>query len=592
MKPFPKKFFPLLLIYLKIFKWRVVAFISLMIVAAVLYNLNVRFFSEIIGAIKADNLNSFNDALRFVYWFAGCSFAAIIAKNYAKYFTDTYFLIPVKAKMEKDLFSYLLGHSYEFIISKQSGMLIAQKNEVKQLPEILSRFMWDLEAIFDILVKTVLLILISPVIGIGYFLLGVMVIFPGKYFSKMLAKANKIRAKTSAMVSGRLLDMVNNLELVKQFDNIEYEKERLHPLFKQEFSNTLKATVIFFKQFTAIGAAVSISSFLLLVAAVYFWSAGQISTADVVFILITLTGGLNQIAMIFDNLQYYKVQIAKIEQGLEPFAVRHSIVDADNAKKLKAKKGEIVFKDVSFTYANKRKPVFKNFNLTIQPQEKVGIVGESGSGKTTFINLLQRAYDIQSGQILIDGQDIAKVTQESLHQNISLIPQDTVMFNRSIAQNIAFGVPTVALKQIKVAAKKAYADDFIEAKEGGYDSFAGDRGCQLSGGERQRIAIARAILKKAPILILDEATSALDSESEQIINKAIENVIQNQTVIAIAHRLSTLKNMDRILVMHKGEIVEEGKFDELIAKGGKFAKLYFAQQKKGRQKCLRLNIQN
>ncbi|MCM1324515.1 MAG: ABC transporter ATP-binding protein/permease [Acetobacter sp.] len=556
----------------------------LMIVAAVLYNLNVRFFSEIIGEIKSDNPYSFNNALKFVYWFAGCSIAAIIAKHYATYFTDAYFLVPVKSRMEQDLFSYLLGHSYEFITSKQSGMLIAQKNDVKQLPEMLNRFMWDLEAIFDILVKTILLILISPVIGIGYFLLGVMVIFPGKYFSKMLIKANKIRAKTSAIVSGRILDTVNNLELVKQFYNIEYEKQRLKPLLKQEYDHTIKATIIFFKQFTAIGVAVSLSSFLLLVTAVYFWSMGQISTADVVFILITLTGGLNQIAMIFESLQYYKVQIAKIEQGLEPFAVTHSIIDVENAKDLKAKKGEIVFKDVSFTYANKRKPVFKNFNLTIHSQEKVGIVGESGSGKTTLINLLQRAYDIQSGQILIDGQDISTVTQESLHQNISLIPQDTVMFNRSIAENIAFGMPNVTLKQIRVAAKKAYADYFIEVKEGRYNGFAGDRGCQLSGGERQRIAIARAILRKAPILILDEATSALDSESEQIINKAIENAIQNQTVIAIAHRLSTLKNMDRILVMHKGEIVEEGRFDELIAKGGKFAKLYFAQQKKRRGK--------
>lgn len=586
MKPFPKKFFPLLLIYLKIFKGQVVTFVSLMLLASVLYNLNIRLFSEIIGAIKLDNPDSFQNALTFVYWFACCSFAAIIAKHYAKYFTDTHFLIPVKSRMEKDLFSYLLGHSYEFITSRQSGMLIAQKNDVKQLPEILSRFTWDLESIFDILVKTVLLALISPLLGIGYFVLGVMVIFPGRHFSKMLAKANKISAKTSAIVSGRILDTVNNLELVKQFDNIEYEKQRLKPLWKQEYDNTVRALVIFFKQFTAIGIAVSVSSFLLLVAAAYFWSKGEITTADVVFILITLTGGLNQIAMLFDNMQHHKVQMAKIEQGLEPFAVAHGIVDMKNAKTLKVKKGEIEFSDVTFAYAGKRKPVLKNFNLTIHPHEKVGIVGESGSGKTTLINLLQRAYEIKSGNILIDGQNISAVTQESLHQNISLIPQDTVMFNRSIAENIAFGVPNnrISIRQVKDAAQKAYADDFIMAKENDYESFAGDRGCQLSGGERQRIAIARAILKKAPILILDEATSALDSESEQIINKAIANVIRNQTVIAIAHRLSTLKNMDRILVMHKGEIIEEGTFNELIAKGGKFAKLYFAEQKKHRGK--------
>lgn len=582
MKPFPKNFFPLLWMYLKTFKWQVVTFVSLMLLGSVLYNLNIRLFSEIIGAIKLDNPDSFQNALTFVYWFVGCSFAAIIAEHYAKYFTDTHFLVPFKSRMEKDLFSYLLGHSYEFITSRQSGMLIAQKNDVKQLPEILSSFTWDLAAIFDILVKTVLLALISPLLGIGYLALGVMVIFPGRHFSKMLAKANKISAKTSAIVSGRILDTVNNLELVKQFDNIEYEKQRLKPLWKQEYDNTVRAFVIFFKQFTVIGVAVSVSSFLLLVSAVYFWSRGEVTTADIVFILITLTGGLNQIAMLFDNMQNHRARMAKIEQGLEPFAIAHGIVDMKNAKALKVKKGEIEFSDVTFAYAGKRKPVLKNFNLTIHPHEKVGIVGESGSGKTTLINLLQRAYEIKSGSILIDGQNISAVTQESLHQNISLIPQDTVMFNRSIAENIAFGVPNtrISIRQVKEAAQKAYADDFIMAKENNYESFAGDRGCQLSGGERQRIAIARAILKKAPILILDEATSALDSESEQIINKAIANVIRNQTVIAIAHRLSTLKNMDRILVMHKGEIIEEGTFNELIAKGGKFAKLYFAEQKK------------
>ncbi len=570
--------------YLKLFKWRILAVVLLMSLAAVLYNLNVRFFSEIIGAIKLDNLESYSNALNFVYWFAGCSTMAIISDKYARYFTDTYFFIPFQSKMEKDLFSYLLGHSYEFITSKQSGMLIAQKNEVKQLPEILRRFTWDLHAILDIVVKTVLLMLISPVIGIGFFVLGVMVIFPGKHFSRAMEKASKIRMKISAIVSGRVLDTVNNLELVKQFDAIDYEKQRLKPLLKQEFDSSIKSTTLFFKQFTAVGVAVSISSFILLVTAVYFWSMEKISTADVVFVLITLTGGLNQIGMIFDNMQFYKMAMAKIEQGLEPFAILHNIVDMPNARKLKATRGKIEFKDITFGYKNKRKLVFKNFNLTISPKEKVGIVGESGSGKTTLINLLQRAFEVQSGTILIDGQNISEVTQESLHQNISLIPQDTVLFNRSILENISFGLDDVSLKTVQTATKKAFADEFIRAKENGYDGFAGDRGCLLSGGERQRLAIARAILRKAPILILDEATSALDSESEALINKAIENIIHNQTVIAIAHRLSTLKNMDRILVLHKGEIVEEGTFEELIKKSGKFAKLYFAQQKKRGEK--------
>jgi len=224
--------------------------------------------------------------------------------------------------------------------------------------------------------------------------------------------------------------------------------------------------------------------------------------------------------------------------------------------------------------------VFDNFNLTIKPKEKIGIVGASGSGKTTLINLLQRAFELDSGEILIDGKNICDVTQESLHQNISLIPQDTVMFNRNIYQNIVFGTNINDIKKVRNASKKAYADEFIMQKEGGYESFAGDRGCKLSGGERQRLAIARAILKDAPILILDEATSSLDSMSEKLINKAIENIINNQTVIAIAHRLSTLKNMDRIIVLDTGKIVEEGNFDELLKLEGKFFKLWQVELKK------------
>ena len=193
---------------------------------------------------------------------------------------------------------------------------------------------------------------------------------------------------------------------------------------------------------------------------------------------------------------------------------------------------------------------------------------------------MQRSFELNSGQILIDDIDITDVTQESLHQNISIIPQDTVMFNRSIFQNIVFGTNIKDINIVRKASKKAYADDFILEKDGGYSSYAGDRGCKLSGGERQRLAIARAILKDAPILILDEATSSLDTQSEQQINKAIENVIQNQTVIAIAHRLSTLKSMDRIIVIEKGKIIEEGTFDQLLALGGKFKRLYLAQQKK------------
>lgn len=271
-----------------------------------------------------------------------------------------------------------------------------------------------------------------------------------------------------------------------------------------------------------------------------------------------------------NNLSY-------IQAGLEPFYTPHEIENASNAKTLKVKKGEIEFKNVGFAYPEQKR-IFDKFNLRIKSGEKVGMVGLSGNGKTTLINLLQRAYDIDEGQILIDGQDIKTVTQTSLHQNLAIIPQETVLFHRSLRDNIGYGVEATD-KQIKRAAKIACADEFIKATPEGYDSMVGDRGCKLSGGERQRIAIARAVLRNRPILILDEATSALDSESESIVAQAIDNLMGKQTVIAIAHRLSTLKNMDRIIYLEEGKVAESGTFDELAnKKNGKFAKLWRLQQ--------------
>ena len=581
MKPFPSKFLPFATIYAMIFKWQICAVFFLLIFSAGLANLSIRFFAEITGAIKLNNTQSYDEAIKYVWFLVISGTLGIVVSQYQKYYYNAKFIIPAQTLMEKDLFAYLLGHSYEYITTKQSGMLIRQKEQVKQLPAMLDRINWDLRLFFDILVKIIMLLCISPLIGLGYLICCIVVVFPRRRSAKRLSRISKASAKMSAIVDGRILDVINNLLVVKQFDNIEEEKKRLHPLLAQEFALNKKNMFIWWGQYNFIGAITSLMSFSLLLLSVYLWSNGAITTADIVFILMTLIYGLNGLSELQDCLQRIRQDIATVEQGLEPFSIPHGIVDAPHAKSLKVKGGEIDFQNVCFGYKNSKKPVFKNFNLHIKSGEKIGIVGASGSGKSTLVNLLQRSYEIQSGNILIDEQNITQVTQESLHDNISLIPQDTVMFNRSIADNIAFGTDTKSDKRIKAAAVKAYANDFISDKDDGYNSFAGDRGCLLSDGERQRIAIARAILKNAPILILDEATSALDSESEQIIQKAIDNLIKNQTVIAIAHRLSTLKNMDRIIVLNKGKIVEEGTFADLIKRGGAFAKLYAAQQKKG-----------
>ena len=253
------------------------------------------------------------------------------------------------------------------------------------------------------------------------------------------------------------------------------------------------------------------------------------------------------------------------------------IIDTLNAKKLKLKDNSISLKNVNFQYS-KEKPLFDKLNLNIKPNEKVGIVGLSGSGKSTLIKLLLRSYNLNKGKILISNQDISKVTTFSLHQSISLISQEPCLFNRSIMDNLKFANPKATEKEVIKAAKLAHIHDTITKMPQGYNSIIGERGIKLSGGERQRIAIAQAILKNTPILILDEATSALDSDSEVAIEKALSNIMKNKTVIAIAHRLSTLKNMDRIIVLDKGKIIEDGTQKELLKnKDGTFNRLYSLQ---------------
>ena len=266
----------------------------------------------------------------------------------------------------------------------------------------------------------------------------------------------------------------------------------------------------------------------------------------------------------------------KITQGLRVINQKHYILDIINAKELQIKSGKIQFENVDFYYKG-ISPVFTNKSITIYPGEKIGVVGYSGSGKSTFVNLILRLFDIASGQILIDGQDISKVTQESLIKSIAIIPQDPFLFHRSLMENIRYGLISASDDEVITASKKAYAHEFIILTPNGYDSLVGERGIKLSGGQRQRISIARAILKNAPILILDEATSAMDSVTEDYIQANLITLMENKTVIVVAHRLSTLLNMDRILVFDKGRIVEDGTHKQLLAINGMYATLWNSQ---------------
>jgi ATP-binding cassette subfamily B protein len=303
---------------------------------------------------------------------------------------------------------------------------------------------------------------------------------------------------------------------------------------------------------------------------------GRLQLADVVM----TTSLLNGLMMEVNNIGFFAGEFAQdygqVKDGLELVFQPYQVVDAPDAHNIKMRGSSINFADITYHY-NGKENLFENFNLKIKSGEKIGLVGHSGSGKSTLIKLLVRYFDVDSGKIIVGGEDIAKVRQNSLRAQIAVIPQDTTLFNRTIMENIRYGNVNATDEEVIQAAKAAYADEFIVNLPKGYNSKVGERGVMLSGGERQRIAIARAILKNAPILILDEATSALDSESEQYIQKSLKKLMRGKTVIAIAHRLSTLKEMDRLIVMDEGKIIEEGTHDKLLRDKGAYYHFYKIQ---------------
>jgi len=305
------------------------------------------------------------------------------------------------------------------------------------------------------------------------------------------------------------------------------------------------------------------------------WGEGMVTTGEFVLVLALMTNITGTLLFIGRAFNATARTAGEMREGLEDIMVPYEIVDTKAASPVEVEGGQIEWRDVTFKFDELA--VFENFNLTIKPKQKIGLVGSSGAGKSTFVSLLLRQHNILTGQILIDGQDISTITQDSLREAIALVPQEPSLFHRTIKENIAYGKPGATDNEIIEVAKKAEAHDFIMRLPLQYDTLVGERGVKLSGGQKQRVAIARAMLKNAPILILDEATSALDSTSERAIQKALHILMEGKTVIAIAHRLSTLREMDRIVVLDNGEITEDGNHDELLAKKGQYAELWAHQ---------------
>ncbi|MBY6140162.1 ABC transporter ATP-binding protein/permease [Leisingera daeponensis] len=402
-----------------------------------------------------------------------------------------------------------------------------------------------------------------------------------RWFLPRIRKRSGKRAGARAMVTGHVVDSITNIKTVKLFAHADHEERTAQDAMVQFRDKSLHFGYLSASFRFCLMCLAGVLPVLLIGATLFLWQSGNATEGDIVAAgavsirIAQMTGWVSFTLMaIYSN-------VGEIENGMKTLSVCDRVEDEADAEPLQVSEGEIVFDQVEFAYGRDVGGV-QGIDLTIRPGEKLGIVGASGAGKSTLVSLLLRLYDGENGNILIDGQDIAAVTQNSLRSQIGMVTQETAMFNRSARENILYGRPDASEAELIAAAKKAEAHEFIsELEDGqgrrGYDAFLGERGVKLSGGQRQRIALARAILKNAPILVLDEATSALDSEVEAAIQAALHRVMEGKTVLAIAHRLSTLSEMDRIIVMDKGRIAESGSHDELLAKGGLYASFWARQ---------------
>ncbi len=497
-------------------------------------------------------------------------------------FTNNFFQPRIFAELSNTCFEYLHRHSFGFFSNRFVGALVKRVGRlVGAFEDITDMFLWEiLRTVVRLSFILVVLFLSYPVLGAllsGWLILYLTINY---FLSLQQLKFSEVAAKADSAVSGYLADTVMNQSTVKLFTAHSDERRAFGQLTEERFQLDRRSW-----NFDSTIEAVQVAFMVLLEFAIFYaalrlWRQGAVTIGDFVLVQVYVIRVFDQLWGVGRVIRRMYRRFGDAAEMVEILNEPHQVQDRPGATTLQVPRGALEFTGVNFTYIDSHQ-VIKNFSLRLAPGEHVGLVGPSGAGKSTLVALLLRFYDLTSGEITIDGQNVTSVTQDSLRQRVSFVPQDPVLFHRTLIDNIRYGRRDATDAEVVAAAKQAHCDEFISKLPRGYQTFVGERGVKLSGGERQRVAIARAILKNAPILVLDEATSSLDSQTEALIQDALATLMRGKTTLVIAHRLSTIMKLDRIVVVRDGAVQEEGNHAELIEKKGGLYKTLWGLQAGG-----------
>jgi ATP-binding cassette subfamily B protein len=498
------------------------------------------------------------------------------------------FVWRLEARVERDLarrcFAHLIELSADFHANTFGGSLVSQTTKLMgSYIRIADTTLFQMLPLTCVLGGVVAIMSVkAPLYAVVLAVLSVVYLIAAVVLSKPVRRIGGVHAAAESAQTGNLADAITNVMAIKSFARERHERERFADTTDRTYDTVMRLSRAHMRQmayFGGITGTISAVSMLVAVYGVVQWGA-QVGT---VFLIVNYTSAVVQQLFAFSNssLRTYNRAFGDASEMIENLARESEVRDPERPEPSRIGAGAIDFADVTFRHAGARRPLFDGLDLCIEPGEKIGLVGHSGAGKTSFTRVLLRFSDLQGGRILIDGQDIAAISQADLHAGIAYVPQEPLLFHRSIGENIGYGKLDATPEQIERAAAGANALAFVNTLERGFETLVGERGVKLSGGQRQRIAIARAMLSDAPILLLDEATSALDSESEVLVQDALWTLMEGRTTIVIAHRLSTIQKMDRIIVMDSGRIVEMGSHRELLANPGGIYTSFWAHQSGG-----------